>query len=125
MAGINKVIVVGNIGRTPELNTLPSGDAVCNFSVATNEQWKNKDGEKQEHTEWFRCVAYGKTAEFIDKFFESGKAIGIDGKLRTREWEDKEGNKRQTTELIVREVSFVPGGGQSSEKGEKDENPYG
>ena len=100
MAGVNKVILVGNLGRDPELRHTPQGQAVANFTLATSENWTGRDGQKQERTEWHRVVVWGKLAELCGKYLAKGRKAYIEGKLQTREWE-KDGIKRYTTEIIV------------------------
>ena len=98
MASINKVILIGRLGRDPEIRYTPNGDAVANFSIATSENWKDKNtGEKKEKTEWHRLVAFRRRAEIIGEYLTKGSLIYIEGKLQTREWDDKEGVKRYTT----------------------------
>lgn len=117
MASVNKVILIGNLGSDPELRSTPSGNPVCNFNLATNESWKGKDGNKQEKTEWHRIVVWGKLAENCSKFLSKGRSVYIEGKLQTREWDDKEGVKRYTTEIVARDVKFLgPGGGEKSDR---------
>ena len=99
MAGLNKVILIGNLGRDPELRYTQSGQAVANFTLATNESWTNRNGEREEHTEWHRIVAWAKLAEICGEYLSKGKQVYVEGRLQTREWEDKEGNKRHTTEI--------------------------
>ncbi len=112
MASVNKVILVGNLGRDPELRYTPSGQAVANFSLATNESFTDKSGERQERTEWHRIVAWGKTAELCSQYLSKGRPVYIEGRLQTREWEDKEGIKRQTTEIVANTVQFLGGRGE-------------
>jgi single-strand DNA-binding protein len=109
MAGsVNKVTIIGNLGQDPETRYTPSGVAVCNFSVATSESWKDKDsGEKKERTEWHRIVAWGKLGELCGEYLSKGKKAYIEGKLQTREWEDKQGVKRYTTEIVAKDVVFL------------------
>ena len=114
MASVNKVIIVGNLGRDPELRYIQSGQAVANFSVATNEKWKDKEGNNQERTEWHRIVVWGKSAENCAQYLQKGRSVYIEGKLQTREWEDKEGNKRSTTEVVAQTVQFLGGRGGSA-----------
>jgi single-strand DNA-binding protein len=111
MASVNKVILVGNLGRDPELRYIQSGQAVANFSLATNEKWKDKDGNNQERTEWHRIVVWGKSAENCAQYLQKGRSVYIEGKLQTREWEDKEGSKRSTTEIVAQAVQFLGGRG--------------
>ncbi|MDY6990410.1 MAG: single-stranded DNA-binding protein [Thermodesulfobacteriota bacterium] len=99
MASVNKAILIGNLGRDPEVRYTPSGTAVANFSVATTENWTNRDGEKQSRTEWHRVVAWGRLGETCGEYLSKGSQVYIEGSIQTNEWEDKEGNKRQTTEI--------------------------
>ena len=100
----NKVQLIGNLGNDPEIITLESGKKLAKFSLATNEYYKDADGQKQTKTEWHNLIAWNKTAEIIEKYVSKGKEIAIEGKLTNRSWDDKEGNKRYTTEVIVNEV---------------------
>jgi single-strand DNA-binding protein len=99
MASVNKVILIGNLGRDPEVRYTPSGTAVANFSLATTENWTNKDGEKQSRTEWHRVEAWGRLGEICGEYLSKGRQVYIEGSLQTDEWEDQEGNKRQTTKI--------------------------
>lgn len=99
MASVNKVILIGNLGRDPELRYTPSGTAVANFTLATNEKWKNKNGEKQEHTEWHRIVAWGKLAEICGEYLHKGRQVYIEGVIRSRNYKDKEGVEKTSTEI--------------------------
>jgi len=116
MASVNKVILLGNLGSDPELRYTPSGRAVANFSLATHEQWTNKDGEKEERTEWHRIVAWGRLGEICGEYLSKGSQIYIDGRLQTRAWEDRDGNKRYTTEIIAQTMQML--GGVSRKEGE-------
>lgn len=107
MAGINKVIIVGNLGKDPELRHTPTGQAVCNFSVATSEAWTDKGGQKQERTEWHRVVVWGKLGELCAKYLQKGRQVYLEGKLQTRAWDDKDGQKRYTTEVVGNTVQFL------------------
>jgi single-strand DNA-binding protein len=100
----NKVQLIGNLGNDPEIITLESGKKLAKFSLATNEYYKDADGQKQTKTEWHNLIAWNKTAEIIEKYVSKGKEIAIEGKLTNRSWDDKEGNKRYTTEVIVNGV---------------------
>ena len=102
MSGVNKVILIGNLGQDPDVKYMPSGDAVANVSIATSESWKDKNtGEKQERTEWHRVVFFGKVAEVVQKYLHKGSKVYVEGKLKTRKWQDKEGQDRYTTEIVV------------------------
>ena len=110
MAGVNKAILIGNLGRDPELRYTKSGQAVANISLATNERWKDKDGQSQERTEWHRIVTWGKTAELCAQYLAKGRTTYLEGRLQTREYEDKDGIKRYTTEVVAQNVTFLGGG---------------
>ncbi len=107
MSGVNKVILIGRLGRDPEVRYTPSGTAVANFSIATSEQWSNKDGEKQERTEWHRIVAWKRLGEICGEYLHKGSQIYIEGRLQTRAWEDRDGNKRYTTEVIAQNMQML------------------
>lgn len=114
---LNKMIAIGRLGADPDLKYTPSGDAVCNFSIATTEKWKDKTGQKQERTEWIRCVAWRQQAELIAKYLTKGREVYVEGKLQTRSW-DKDGQKQYMTEVNVSNVVFLgsgKGGGQRDE----------
>jgi len=105
--GINKVILIGNLGGDPELRSTPGGASVASFTLATNETWNDKDGTKQERTEWHRIVAWGRLAEICGQYLSKGRQVYIEGRLQTREWEDKQGNKRKTTEIVARDMQML------------------
>jgi single-strand DNA-binding protein len=107
MASVNKVILIGRLGRDPELRYTQGGQAVANFTLATNERYSNKSGEQQERTEWHRIVAWGKTGELCAQYLAKGRNVYVEGRLQTREWEDKEGQKRSTTEIVAQNVTFL------------------
>jgi single-strand DNA-binding protein len=109
MAGVNKVILIGNLGRDPELRYTQGGQAVANFTLATTESWTDKSGEKAERTEWHRIVTWGKLAEMCAQYLSKGRTAYVEGRLQTREWEDRDGNKRQTTEINAQTVQFLGG----------------
>jgi single-strand DNA-binding protein len=109
--GVNKVILIGNLGGDPELRTTPSGTSVATFTLATNESWTGKDGVKQEKTEWHRIVAWGKLAEICGQYLSKGRQVYIEGRLTTRSWEDKQGVQRKTTEVIARDMQMLGGRG--------------
>ncbi|MFP4030939.1 MAG: single-stranded DNA-binding protein [Desulfococcaceae bacterium] len=108
MAGVNKAIIVGNLGRDPEMRYTTDGTAVANFSVATSDQWNDKNtGEKRERTEWHRIVAFARLAEICGQYLTKGKQVYIEGKIQTREWEDKDGNRRWTTEIVAQQMQML------------------
>ncbi len=113
MASINKVILVGNLGRDPEVRYTQNGNAVANINLATNEVWKDKSGQRQERTEWHRVVVWGKQAEIAKEYLTKGRQIYVEGSLQTRQWEDKDKQKRYTTE--IRCQRFVMLGGRGGE----------
>ncbi|MBW2047062.1 MAG: single-stranded DNA-binding protein [Deltaproteobacteria bacterium] len=120
MASVNKVILIGHLGADPEVRYTPSGTAVANFNIATTEQWTDKSGEKQERTEWHRIVAWGRTGEICGEYLHKGKQVYVEGRLQTRSWDDREGNKRYTTEVIAYAVKMLgPAGkeGRAESKG--------
>jgi single-strand DNA-binding protein len=108
MASVNKVIIIGNLGRDPEVRYTPSGAAVCNVSVATTRNWKNRDsGEKQEETEWHRVVFYDRLAEIAGEYLKKGRPVYVEGRLKTRKWTDKEGKDNYTTEIIAEQMQLL------------------
>ncbi len=110
MASVNKVILIGNLGRDPELRYTQGGQAVCNFTLATTERFGGRDGGAvQERTEWHRVVVWGKTAENCAQYLAKGRSVYVEGRLQTRDWEDKEGQKRRTTEITALTVQFLGG----------------
>jgi single-strand DNA-binding protein len=104
---VNKVILVGRLGKDPETRYTSSGQAVCNFSMATDETFKDRAGERQKRTEWHRIVAWGKKAEFAQKYLQKGSLIYVEGSIRSRQWDDKEGQKRTTVEIVASDFRFV------------------
>jgi single-strand DNA-binding protein len=111
----NKIILVGNLGRDPELRYTPQGTPVCNFSIATNERRKDKTGEMQDHTTWFRVVLWGRQAETASQYLTKGRPIYIEGRLRVEEWTDRDGKPRQTLEVHATDMQFI-GGGRAEEQ---------
>ncbi len=108
MASVNKVILVGNLGRDPETRYATSGAAICNITVATSRQWKDKaSGEKKEETEWHRVVFYDRLAEIAGEYLKKGRPVYVEGRLKTRKWQDKEGQDRYTTEIIAEEMQLL------------------
>jgi single-strand DNA-binding protein len=115
MRGLNKVMVIGNVGRDPEMRYIPSGKPVTSFSVATSRSWTNSDGERREETEWFNVVAWGNLAEICKQHLRRGQQVYIEGRLQTRSWEDHEGKKRFRTELVASEMILLGGRRSASE----------
>ena len=117
MGSVNKVILVGNLGRDCELRYTPGGAAVATLNMATTEVWNDKAGQRQEKTEWHRVVLWGKSAESLAEYLTKGKQIYIEGRLQTRQWDDKDGNKRYTTEIRGDRVVLLGGGGGGGARG--------
>jgi single-strand DNA-binding protein len=115
MASVNKVILVGNLGKDPEVRFMPNGDAVANFSIATTDTWKDKQGAKQERTEWHNIVIYRKLAEIAGEYLKKGRPVYLEGRLQTRKWQTKEGQDRYTTEVICDQMQML--GGRDNESG--------
>jgi len=114
MASVNKVILIGNLGADPETRYLPSGDAVANIRIATSEKWKDKSGEQQEHTEWHRIAFFGKLAEIAGEYLKKGSPVYIEGRIRTRKWQDKEGQDKYSTEIVADRMQMLGGRGGGS-----------
>jgi single-strand DNA-binding protein len=113
--GVNKVILVGNLGRDPDVRYMPSGNAVANVTLATTGSWKDKQtGERQERTEWHNVVFYGRLAEIAGEYLKKGSQVYVEGSLRTRKWQDKNGNDRYTTEIIVGDMQMLGGRGSGA-----------
>lgn len=113
--GINKAIIVGTVGRDPEIRHTASGSAICNISVATSEKWKDKQtGEQKENTEWHRVAMFGRLAEITGEYVKKGSQVYIEGRIQTRKWQDKDGQDRYTTEIIANEMQMLGGRGDSS-----------
>jgi len=115
--GVNKAIIVGNVGQDPEVRYMPSGSAVAELSIATSEQWKDKtSGEKQERTEWHRVTFFGRLAEIVGEYIKKGSQVYVEGSIRTEKWQDKQGNDRYTTKIIANEMQMLGGrtGGSTS-----------
>ena len=124
---VNKAILVGRLGKDPEVRYSNNGNAITNFNLATSRVYKNKDGEKVDETEWHRCVSFGKTAKICEEYLKKGSLIYVEGRLQTRDWEDKDGNKRWTTEIILENMRMLgskgeSGSGSSASSGNK--NPF-
>ena len=117
--GVNKVILVGNLGADPDMRYTPSGQGVCELRIATSESWNDKNGQRQERTEWHRVVVWGKRAEVCSKYLSKGRQVYIEGRIQTRNYDDKEGHKRYITEIIANDVQFL-GGGKGEGGGRRD-----
>ena len=124
MASVNKVILVGNLGRDPEVRYMPNGDAVANFSIATTETWKDKNGMRQEKTEWHNIAMYRRLAEIAGEYLKKGSSVYIEGRLQTRKWSDPQGVERYTTEIVASEMQLLDGRGASAPQHGADES-YG
>jgi single-strand DNA-binding protein len=113
MASLNKVQIIGNLGADPEMRFTANGQAVSTFNVAVNRRYQTRDGERREETEWVRCVAWAKLAELVSQYVTKGSQIYVEGRMQTRQWEDKEGQRRYTTEVVANDVQFLDrrGGG--------------
>lgn len=122
---VNKVILVGRLGKDPEVRYSTNGNAITNFNLATSRVYKNKQGEKVDETEWHRCVSFGRTAEVCGEYLHKGSLIYVEGRLQTRDWEDKDGNKRWTTEVIIDSMKML---GSKNDRGgssaENSDNPF-
>jgi single-strand DNA-binding protein len=121
MASVNKVILIGNLGRDPETRYMPDGGAVTNISIATTETWKDKAGEKQEKTEWHRVAFFGKLAEIAGEYLKKGSQVYVEGRLQTRKWQDKDGADKYTTEIVADRMQMLGsragmGGGAGAER---------
>ena len=127
MIGVNKVILIGNLGRDPELRYTPGGQAVATFSLATTERYNDRSGQRQERTEWHNVVAWGKLAELVNQYLKKGRSAYIEGRITTRSWDDKDGNKRYKTEIVANQVQFLGSAGQSSQDfgGDMDQSNAG
>ena len=107
MASVNKVILIGNLGRDPETRYMPDGGAITNISIATTETWKDKNGDKQEKTEWHRVAFFGKLAEIAGEYLKKGRSVYVEGRLKTRKWQDKDGVEKYTTEIIATDMQML------------------
>jgi single-strand DNA-binding protein len=112
MASVNRAIIVGNLGRDPEVRYTTGGQPVANFTVATNDRWTDKAGQPQERTEWHRIVVWGKQAENCGQYLKKGRSVYIEGRIQTREWTNKDGQKQYTTEIVANQVQFLGGRGE-------------
>ena len=126
--GVNKVILVGHLGADPDMRYTPSGQGVCELRLATSESWNDKNGQRQERTEWHRIVVWGKRAEVCSKYLAKGRQVFVEGRIQTRTYDDKDGNKRYITEIIANDVQFLGGGskdgaGGGGRGGKSDDGP--
>lgn len=126
MASLNKALLIGNLGRDPETKYLPSGGAVCNFSIATSEKYTDKAGQKQEKTEWHNIVMYGKLAEIAQQYLKKGATVYLEGRIQTRKWQDKNtGADRYSTEIVADQMQMLGGRGQSGDdQGHSQQHDY-
>ena len=120
MGSVNKVILVGNLGRDAELRYTPGGAAIATINMATTEVWNDKAGQRQEKTEWHRVILWGKSAESLTEYLTKGKQIYVEGRLQTRQWDDKDGNKKYTTEVKADRITLLGGGGGGARSGGMD-----
>ncbi len=123
--GVNKVILVGNLGADPDMRYTPSGAGVCELRIATSDSWTDKNGQRQERTEWHRVIVWGKRAEVCAKYLSKGRQVYVEGRIQTRNYDDKDGNKRYITEVIANDVQFLGGGkeGGGARRGSDDSPP--
>lgn len=121
---VNKAIIVGNLGRDPEVRFTPDGKAVAKFSVATTERWNDQQGNRQERTEWHNIVVWGKQAETCGQYLSKGRQVFIEGSIRNRSYDDKSGNKRYITEIVARDVRFLGGGGGGGGQGRSTDQSF-
>src|SRR6476620_5238866 len=126
MASVNKVIIIGNLGRDPETRYMPEGGAITNISVATTEKWKDKNGEMQEKTEWHRVAFFGKLAEIAGEYLKKGSQVYVEGRLQTRKWQDKDGQDKYMTEIVANQMQMLGsrqgmgGGDRGGDRGAPD-----
>jgi single-strand DNA-binding protein len=120
--GVNKVILVGNLGNDPEVRYMPNGNAVANLSIATSESWKDQQGQQQEKTEWHRVTMYRRLAEIAGEYLKKGSQIYIEGKLQTRKWQDQQGNDKYTTEVIADQLQMLGGRSEGGQGGQGGQN---
>ena len=124
MRGVNKVILVGHLGQDPEVRSMPSGSSVANLSLATNEQWRDKNtGEQQERTEWHRLALFGRLADIAGQYLRKGAPVYVEGRLRTRKWQDRDGHDRYSTEIVVNDLQMLGGRGGTSQAGPDRPSP--
>jgi single-strand DNA-binding protein len=125
MSGVNKAILIGNLGADPELRHTAGGTPVANFRIATSEVYNNREGQRETRTEWHRIVAFGKLAEICGQYLKKGKQVYIEGRIQTRDWEDQSGNKRYTTEIVANQMKMLGRAGDSGHvPADSQESPY-
>ncbi len=122
MASVNKAILIGNLGRDPEIRYTPSGQAVASFTIATTDKWRDKEGQLQERTDWHNIVCWGKQAELANQYLKKGRPVYIEGRIQNRSYDDKEGNKRYISEVVVQRLQFL-GGRPGESTGQQQETP--
>lgn len=129
MSGVNKVIVLGRLGADPEVKNVSANQTVARLSVATSETWTDKEGQKQERTEWHRIVVWGKLAELCGKYLTKGRQVYVEGRLQTRSWEDPQGQKKYTTEIVANTIQFLGGDGRTVDRNDRqpsvDDHAFG
>lgn len=118
MIGINKAILIGNLGKDPELRYTPGGQPVASFTLATTERWTDRNGQRQDRTEWHNVVAWGKLAELVNQYLKKGRSAYIEGRITTRSWDDRDGNKKYRTEIVANQIQFLGNGGGGSAGGD-------
>ena len=123
MASVNKVILIGNLGRDPEIRYMPSGDALATLNIATTDTWKDKSGEKQERTEWHRVSMFGRLAEIAGEYLKKGSQVYIEGRLQTRKYTDKDGVEKYSTEIVANEMKMLGGRGAAGGTADMDSAP--
>jgi single-strand DNA-binding protein len=123
MSSLNKIMLIGNLGKDPEIRYTPEGSPVATFSLATSENWTDKNGSRQEHTEWHAVVAWNRLADLAKRYLSKGRQVYVEGKLRSRDWNDREGNKRRTTEVIASQIVLLGSRSQSLEAGAQTLEP--
>jgi single-strand DNA-binding protein len=123
VASVNKVILIGNLGKDPEMRYAPSGDAVANMTIATTEKWKDKDGERQEKTEWHRIVCFKKLADICGDYLKKGAPVYFEGRIQTRKWTNKEGQDQYTTEIVADRMQMLGSKGDSPDKSQRGNGP--
>lgn len=125
MSGVNKVIIVGRLGLDPEVKSVGNGQTVTRLSIATSENWVDKEGQKQERTEWHKVVVWGRLAEICGKHLSKGRQVYLEGRLQTRSWEDQQGQKRYTTEIVAQTVQFLGSAGERDTSSRSQSNEHG